>query len=397
MKKLLTLCIAIFLNLYNASAAEVYVLDPLHTDITWSVDNLGFSKQTGKFNKSSGSIVIDQKNPKNNSVIATIKISSIQTGITALDNFLKSENFFNIIKYPEAKFVSTVVNIQNNLINVSGNLTIAGVTKTAVFNGKINKVAINHENKKQTAGFSINTIIRRSDFGISQLIPNVADQVLLNIEAQAILDTSIAPNKTDNTKSIIDDGLFNNQKPWQIVSETSLVKFKTSQNGYSINGSLKIAEGKVVFDPQNLNESTISLDLDMSSLTCSIFDAVPILKSSKWLNSDNFPRANFTSTNFSKNNEGNYVAIGYLALKNIRMPVSTSFYIQYYSDVSATATGKAIIKLSDFAIGEKNLPIADNIDDEVEIEFTVQASKNARQITYSYDSKDLPELKKIRD
>ncbi len=171
----------------TAFAAESYKLDPTHTAITWHISHFDFSRPSGKFMNVDGVISLDQQAPEKSSVNVTIPVSEINTGVAKLDEHLKSKDFFDVEAFPTAKFESTEVKMgENNTAKVTGNLTLHGVTKPVTLDVKLNKVAENMM-KKQTAGFTATTTLKRSDFGISAYLPGLGDDVTIDIESEANL------------------------------------------------------------------------------------------------------------------------------------------------------------------------------------------------------------------
>lgn len=163
-----------------------YNIESNHAFVLWTANHVGFSNQMGKFSGVVGTINFDEKNPAKSSVEATIQISSLVTGLEKFDNHLKSKDFFDVEQFPTAKFVSKKIKVTGkNTAKIEGDLTLHGVTKTVVLNAKFNKAAENPFNKTQTIGFSADTEILRSDFGINYAIPAVSDKVQLKIEVEA--------------------------------------------------------------------------------------------------------------------------------------------------------------------------------------------------------------------
>jgi polyisoprenoid-binding protein YceI len=167
-------------------AADTYKLDPVHTQVLFTVDHLGFSKSTGKFHVKDGTITLDQKDPSKSSVNATIDVASLNMGDATWEAHLKDKNFFNSQQYPTMEFRSTSVTAKDsNNLTVKGDLTILGVTKPATLDVKVNRVADHPMTKKPHAGFSAVTKIKRSDFGMKYGIPAVGDDTEIRLEVEA--------------------------------------------------------------------------------------------------------------------------------------------------------------------------------------------------------------------
>ncbi|WP_303829885.1 YceI family protein [Asticcacaulis taihuensis] len=171
----------------SAFAADTYKLDAGHTSVTFQYTHFGFSHPTGKFMNAVGSVTLDDATPANSSVEVSFDINGINTGVAALDTHLKSADFFDAAKFPTATFKSTkVVQTSATTANVTGDLTIHGVTKPVTLKVTLNKKDVHPMMKKVDAGFTATGTINRSDFGMGNYVPAVSDQVDLYIEAEAI-------------------------------------------------------------------------------------------------------------------------------------------------------------------------------------------------------------------
>ncbi|HHW3759382.1 YceI family protein [Legionella pneumophila serogroup 1] len=181
--------LAVFvLSSYVYAEPQTLTLDNQHTYVLWKVKHLGFSTQAGKW-YASGQLVLDKDNPQQSKVNVTIKVDDIVTGIPELDKHLKGKLFFDTKQFPTATFASNRVEVTGkNKAKVYGMLTLHGVTKPIILNVILNKAGINLLNDRETAGFSATTSLKRSDYGIKALIPEVGDDVEIEIEAEAYLD-----------------------------------------------------------------------------------------------------------------------------------------------------------------------------------------------------------------
>ena len=190
MKRNLSFLIALIVTTFsfsNLSFAEpvTFTLDNNHTYVLWNIKHLGFSTQAGKW-YANGQLVLDKDHPDQSKVNATIKIADIATGLPELDKHLKSKQFFDIDKFPQATFVSDKVEVlSDKSAKVQGMLTLHGVTKPVTLDVTFNKVGINPINNKNTVGFSATASIKRSDFGMNAFLPALGDEVALQIDAEA--------------------------------------------------------------------------------------------------------------------------------------------------------------------------------------------------------------------
>ncbi len=193
MKRTLSNLVTFFAALFSFStityaAPETFTLDNKHTYVLWTIKHLGFSTQAGKW-YASGQLVLDKEHPDQSKVNATIKIADIATGLPDLDKHLKGKLFFDSDKFPSATFVSDKVDVlTENTAKVHGMLTVHGITKPVTLDVTLNKVGISPITNKNTVGFTASTVIKRSDFGIKTLLPELGDDVTIQIGAEAYQD-----------------------------------------------------------------------------------------------------------------------------------------------------------------------------------------------------------------
>jgi len=168
------------------SHAETYVLDPVHTQITFYVNHFGFSNSSGRFLVSKGTIDFDGKDWSKASVQTTVDVNSLDLGNATWKEHISDARFLDAKKYPTMDFKSTKVEVvSGNRLKVHGDLTLHGVTKAVVLDTTVNKAGPHPFTKQPAAGFSATTKIKRSEFGIAAYVPNVADDVEVRLEVEA--------------------------------------------------------------------------------------------------------------------------------------------------------------------------------------------------------------------
>src|SRR5512138_789370 len=191
MKRILATLLALTPALGLAEASS-WNLDPAHSQATFSVRHLVISTVRGEFGKLTGSAKFDDKDATKSSVEATIDTTTIDTRVAKRDEDLKSENFFDVAKYPTITFKSTKVEkAGKGKLKVTGDLTMHGVTKPVVLavEGPTQDIKDPWGNTRR--GFSATTTINRKDWGLSwsktiEAGPVVGDDVKLEIEAELI-------------------------------------------------------------------------------------------------------------------------------------------------------------------------------------------------------------------
>lgn len=131
-KRLLAMGLALGISLPMAANAAEYKIDTkgAHASVNFKVSHLGFSYTVGRFDKFEGTFNYDPKNLEASSVDVTVDTSSIDSNQAERDKHILSDDFLDVSKYPEAKFVSTkIVDKGNGLFDIIGDLTLHGKTK----------------------------------------------------------------------------------------------------------------------------------------------------------------------------------------------------------------------------------------------------------------------------
>jgi polyisoprenoid-binding protein YceI len=164
--------------------AGVYAIEPLHTQVLFKINHLGFTNYYGSFSGASGVLRLDPAHPEASSLQVSIPVGSVAVTSAKLDSELKSADWLDSAKYPVATFQSTKVTPTGpGRALVSGDLTLHGVTRPATFEATFNASGPNVLSKAYTAGFDVVGHIQRSQFGVAKYVPLVGDDVTLIISA----------------------------------------------------------------------------------------------------------------------------------------------------------------------------------------------------------------------
>jgi len=185
----LTFAIALFSACAVLPArADNYTIDPTHTFPSFEIDHLGYSTQRGRFNSTQGKLTLDD-DKKSGSVEITIDAASIDTGFAKLEEHLRSDDFFDVKRYPTLSFRGSNFRFADErLVAVGGNLTLHGVTLPVTLNVTRFKCGFNIVRLRNVCGADANTSIKRSDYGVSKSTPFVGDEVRITIQIEAVRD-----------------------------------------------------------------------------------------------------------------------------------------------------------------------------------------------------------------
>lgn len=159
------LALAVPLTLAQTST---WVPDKAHSEVDFTILHMSLSNVRGHFGNIGGTVVMNDSDASKSTVNLTIDVSSIDTGVAARDNDLKSPNWFDAAQFPTATFVSTSISKGGNGLSVSGNLTLHGVTKPVTLQVEGPKGPVTGMDKKQHVGYSGTTTVKRTDFGIGK-------------------------------------------------------------------------------------------------------------------------------------------------------------------------------------------------------------------------------------
>jgi polyisoprenoid-binding protein YceI len=171
--------------------AGTWTIDPVHSEVGFTVRHLMVSKVKGSFKTFEGSITIAD-NPLASKVEVTIDASSIDTRDEGRDTHLRSSDFFEVEQHPQITFTSTGVRAAGSDYVVTGDLTIHGTTRPVDLELEFNGVGPDPWGGTRV-GFSASTEISRGDFGIEFNMPLdgggvvIGDKIKITLEVEAIL------------------------------------------------------------------------------------------------------------------------------------------------------------------------------------------------------------------
>ncbi len=173
-----------------------WAIDPVHSDVSFTIRHMMVSKVRGRFASFEGQIVTAQ-NPLDSTVSVTIELSSIDTGNADRDAHIRSADFFDVDNNAKMTFQSTGVSATEDGYRVQGDLTLHGVTKRVHLNVDPNGFGPDPFGGTRV-GFSATTDISRKDFGIDFNMPLegggvvLGDKIQVSLEIEAVLQPATA-------------------------------------------------------------------------------------------------------------------------------------------------------------------------------------------------------------
>jgi polyisoprenoid-binding protein YceI len=171
--------------------AGTWNIDPVHSEVGFSVRHLMVSKVRGRFTKFSGQIVTAD-DPQDSTVTAEIDLASISTGNEQRDAHIRSADFFEVETYPTMTYRSTGIKFHDGEYLLDGELTLKGVTKNVPLKLELNGFGPDPYGGTR-AGFTATGELNRRDFNVSFNAPMqnggvvVADKISLQLEIEAVL------------------------------------------------------------------------------------------------------------------------------------------------------------------------------------------------------------------
>jgi polyisoprenoid-binding protein YceI len=172
-------------------SATKWILDTAHSNLDFSIRHMMIAKVKGSFESFSAEIEADPSDLTTASISFSVDVASVDTRSVDRDNHLRSADFFEVEKYPKMTFVSKqIAKTGENEYEITGDLTIRDVTRSE-------KVSVSYEGTGKDpwgntkVGFSGNTTIKRSDYGLTWNAALetggvlVGDEVKISFEIQA--------------------------------------------------------------------------------------------------------------------------------------------------------------------------------------------------------------------
>lgn len=171
MKKV-SIILSAFLVLTAFTTANIWKNDDPHSQLGFTVKHLGISDVSGVFNDFDVTATANKPDFSDAQFELTANVASIDTRVEARNTHLKSADFFDAAKFPTLHFKSTSLTpAGKNTYKLNGDLTLHGITKPVTMDLEYRGTVENPMSKKQTAGFQVTGVIKRSDFNLGSGFP----------------------------------------------------------------------------------------------------------------------------------------------------------------------------------------------------------------------------------
>jgi len=170
-------------------SAGTWAIDPVHSEVSFSVRHMMVGKVRGRFTSFGGEINVTDDGAA--TVNATIDVASVDTQNPQRDEHLRAADFFDAATHPNITFRSTGLRAHGGKTYVDGELSLHGVTRPVTLELEVGGVTTDPYGLLR-AGFSAETEIERKDYGISINMPMdgggvvVGEKVKISLEVEAV-------------------------------------------------------------------------------------------------------------------------------------------------------------------------------------------------------------------
>ncbi|MCP4327187.1 MAG: polyisoprenoid-binding protein [Alphaproteobacteria bacterium] len=179
----------------TVAQAATYEFDPSYTEVRFYYDAQGLTIQSGEWANVTGSAEFDGEDLSTIKVSVSVAADSVDTGVTALDDHLKSDDFFDVEKHPTITFESTGVRRSGlSSVVVTGDLTIKGITKPVDLDVTMNHIGPHplgsffDKYQGEWIGITADGSLLRSEFDLGLGAPITGDRIRLEIFVQMKAD-----------------------------------------------------------------------------------------------------------------------------------------------------------------------------------------------------------------
>ncbi len=165
---------------------STWMMDSAHSQVDFQIRHLGVSNVRGSISGVKGTVVLDDADITKSKIDATLQTSTVNTGNDARDKHLKSPDFFDVDKNPSMNFKSTLIARNGGKLQMTGDLTLNGVTKPVTLDVDGPSPPQKGMGGKTVSGFSATGTLSRKDFnfGSKYSAPMLGDDIKFTIDVE---------------------------------------------------------------------------------------------------------------------------------------------------------------------------------------------------------------------
>ena len=167
------------------ATGRTYAIDPVHSEIAFSISHLLISKVRGNFTGFTGTLTLSDGDVPTQ-IDGSVEATSIHTRDEKRDGHLRSPDFFDVENFPSITFTSTSVSGAANDLTIVGNLTMHGATNSVTLKGELGGRTTDPWGNDRVA-FSATGKVQRSDYGLTFGAGMLGEEVTVFLEIQAVL------------------------------------------------------------------------------------------------------------------------------------------------------------------------------------------------------------------
>jgi polyisoprenoid-binding protein YceI len=181
----------------RAAAADpaTWRFDPVHTQITFFVEHLGFAHAAGRVRVAGGWFRFDPDDWSTAAADVSVDLTSLDMGDAKWSETVRSGQFLDVERWPTARFVGRSLDTEGRAPGqaiLHGDLTLHGTTRPVELAVTFNRIGRDPYAFKRKAGFSARTTLARSAFGIKRYAEVVGEEIEVRIEVEGIADGQAA-------------------------------------------------------------------------------------------------------------------------------------------------------------------------------------------------------------
>ena len=170
----------------STALATTMELDPVHTMIVFRIGHAMASAPFGVFHGVTGTVEAPSPTGTPTSVTVTAPVARLDMGNDAWEKHIKSGDFFNAAQFPQITFKSTSISGSGDSYEVTGDLTLHGVTKSMTITLK--RLGVGKGMQGETrVGYATEFKVSRKDFGVTKYEGAVGDEVTLMVNLEGVV------------------------------------------------------------------------------------------------------------------------------------------------------------------------------------------------------------------
>ena len=166
-----------------------WIVNPVHSSVSFSVRHAGIANVRGVFREFDGSLEVEGGVPV--SAAGSVELASVDTGAALRDGHLRSADFFDVERHPRLTFQSSRIEVDGEDVRVLGQLSLHGVTNELELRGELLGSGVDDDGATRV-GLSLSGQLSRADYGMkfNQALGGgnvlVGDKVKLALEISAV-------------------------------------------------------------------------------------------------------------------------------------------------------------------------------------------------------------------